>query len=90
MRPTRTASQDQQRLNGVGYLWASKAVVTVPPLPFDIKQSAFDEFAEMFARCLRRHIRSDRELSCGQSEPAHQSQQNGRSSGIAQQACGTG
>lgn len=29
MRPMRTASQDQQRLNGIGYLWASKAVVTV-------------------------------------------------------------
>jgi hypothetical protein len=60
MRPTRTASQDQQRLNGIGHLWASKAVVTVPPLPFDIQQSAFDEFAEVFASRLGRHIGSNR------------------------------
>jgi hypothetical protein len=62
----------------------------VSPLPFDTEEPAVDEFGEVFARRLGRHVGGRRQLSCRQSEATHQSQQNCGSSRIAQQVRGTG
>lgn len=90
IRHQRTGSQYQQRFNRIGHLCTGQPIVAVPPLPFDIEQPAFDEFGEVFARRLGRHIGSHRQLSCRQSEATHQSQQNCSSARIAQQVRGTG
>jgi hypothetical protein len=62
----------------------------VSSLPFDIEKPAFDEFGEVFARRLGRHIGGHRQLSSRQSEATHQSQQNCSSSWVAQQVRSTG
>jgi hypothetical protein len=62
----------------------------VSPLAFDIEKPAFDEFGEVFARRLGRHIGCHRQLSSRESKATHQSQQNCSSSRIAQQVCGAG
>jgi hypothetical protein len=55
-----------------------------------MEKPAFDEFGEVFARRLGRHIGGHRQVSSRQREAIHQSQQNCGSSRIAQQIRGTG
>lgn len=85
----RTAGQYQQCFNCIGYLCANEPIVTVPLLPFDIKQPPLDEFGEVSACRLGRDVGSFRQLPRRQSEAIHQSQRNCGSSRIAQQARAT-
>ncbi len=80
----RPGGQDEESLDGVGDFGAGEPVITMAPLMLGLEKAAFHQAGEMAARCLRCDVGDGGELSGRQRGAAHEAEQDGCPSWIAE------